>query len=247
MLIWSLRPTSGRVLVDNIDIQTVSLQELRQHIVWISQNPQLFNESIIENLADGNVSRQVAPDEIQAAITAANVKEFTDKLPMGLNSPAGESGNSLSGGQKQRVAIARGLIKNAPIVCMDEPTAALDSKSENTIRDSINLLIQGKTVLMVTHRKALLSLMDVVYVMDGGTLHHVDEYGGLDAYLQKISDTEADTSHAKVIQQEQQQNQQMLTQLQDENEQLQEQLSQTETHEQSVTSNDGSVYINHEV
>ena len=207
-----IEPTYGRILIDNIDVQSVSLKELRSNLIWISQTPQLFTGSILENLQNGDVNRQVTDAEIDEAIVAANVKEFTDKLPLGLNSPAGESGNSLSGGQKQRIAIARGLIKSAPIVCMDEPTAALDSKSEATIRDSIGRLIQGKTVLMVTHREALLSLMDVVYVVDGGTLHSVDEFGGLQAYLSKINDIQSPTARQseEVIRE---QNEQLLAEI----------------------------------
>jgi len=241
-----IEPTTGRVLVDNIDIQSVSLQELRQKIVWISQNPQLFSGSILENLSDGNVYREVGADEIDRAITAANVKEFTDRMPLGLNSPAGEGGNSLSGGQKQRIAIARGLVKNAPIVCMDEPTAALDSKSENTIRDSISQLISGKTVLMVTHRKALLSLMDIIYVMDGGTLHNVSEYGGLDVYLQKISDTEADNQQKKNDELQQQKSQQLVTQLEAENEDLQERLNILGQQQSQAGAEAGTIQITHQ-
>lgn len=184
-----IEPTQGRILIDNVDIQTVSQKELRQHIAWISQSPQLFNESIRENLTDGDVERQIPEEEVQQAVEVAYVHEFTNTLPQGLASSAGESGNSFSGGQKQRIAIARGLIKNAPIVCMDEPTAALDSKSENYIRDSIDKLITGRTVLMVTHRKALLSKMDVIYVLDNGKLQNVNQIGGLDEYLRTIEGT----------------------------------------------------------
>ncbi|MDB5160711.1 MAG: putative Xenobiotic-transporting ATPase [Candidatus Saccharibacteria bacterium] len=239
-----IEPTLGRVMVDNIDIQTVSLTELRQNIVWISQTPQLFNETILENLQDGNVYKQISGEEIDNAITAANVKEFTGRLPIGLNSPAGEGGNSLSGGQKQRIAIARGLLKNAPIVCMDEPTAALDSKSEIAIRDSISKLIQGKTVLMVTHRKALLSLMDVIYVMDGGQLHPVEQFGGLDAYMEKISEGEESTRATEAVQAHEEQVQQLVGQLQQQNQQLQERLSASSAANQAKSNqNDGTVYI----
>lgn len=190
-----IEPTQGRILIDNVDIQTVSLKELRKHIAWIAQSPQLFNESILENLADGDIYRQMTPEEIQEAMRVAYIDEFTNRLPMGVNTTAGEGGGSLSGGQKQRIAIGRGLLKNAPIVCMDEPTAALDSKSENFIRDSIAKLVSNKTVLMVTHRKALLSLMDKIYVMDDSQLKDVNEFGGLENYLQKIMDVEGE--HAK--------------------------------------------------
>jgi ATP-binding cassette subfamily B protein len=237
-----IEPSSGRVMIDGIDVQTVSLSELRKNVVWISQNPQLFDGTILDNLLDADTGRQIEQTEIEAAIQAANVEEFTSRLPLGLRTPAGEGGNSLSGGQKQRIAIARGLIKNAPIVCMDEPTAALDSKSENTIRDSISHLIAGKTVVMVTHRKALLSLMDVIYVMDGGSLHGVDEYGGLDSYLQKISDTEgSEEKKAALVEQEAMA---AIARLQAENQQLQEKLSAPPPI-QSATS-DVTVAIQHE-
>src|SRR3989338_5539860 len=185
-----IEPSRGRILIDNVDVQTVSVFELRHRIAWISQTPQLFNESLKENLLDGDVQRGILPREIDQATGAAYVNEFADHLPGGLESMVGEGGNTLSGGQKQRLAIARGLIKNAPIVCMDEPTAALDSKSEQHIRDSIEKLIHGKTVMMVTHRKALLTLMDKIYVMEDGVLSDVRQFGGLDAYLAKIQDIE---------------------------------------------------------
>jgi ABC-type bacteriocin/lantibiotic exporter with double-glycine peptidase domain len=239
-----IEPNLGRVMIDNIDIQTVSLKELRQRIAWISQSPQLFGGTIAENLKDGNVYKEVSLPEIEQAITVANVKEFTDRMPMGVDSPAGEGGNSLSGGQKQRIAIARGLLKNAPIVCMDEPTAALDSKSENFIRDSIAQLVNGKTVLMVTHRKALLSLMDKIYVLDSGKLRDVKDYGGLDAYLQKITDTEVDTSKDEMSKDQIIAEQQRLAELEAENAQLQERL--VESSQQPPTApNDGTVYISH--
>lgn len=240
-----IEPTSGRITIDNVDIQTVSLQELRKNIVWISQTPQLFNGTILDNLLDADPDREITPEEIDAAILAANVQEFTGRLPMGLNTPTGEGGSGLSGGQKQRIAIARGLIKNAPIICMDEPTAALDSKSEVAIRDSISELIKGKTVLMVTHRKALLSLMDVIYVMEDGEIHDVKDMGGLDVYLQKISDIEAEESaKAKKIEE---QAMAAIAQLQAQNQQLQEKINlenRVQT-QQPAPAGDGSISIQH--
>ena len=181
-----IEPSSGRILLDGIDIQSVSLRELRQRIAWVSQNPQLFSGTILDNLYDGDPYRAITNEEISNAVIVSNVAEFAVKLPLGIGSPAGENGSSLSGGQKQRIAIARSLIKNAPILCLDEPTAALDVKSENYIRDSLSKMIQGKTTVMVTHRKALLSLMDTIYVLDEGTLKNVNELGGLDLYLSKL-------------------------------------------------------------
>lgn len=181
-----ITPESGRILIDGIDSQSVSLQQLRNKIAWVSQTPQLFDSSIVENIFDGDVYRQIGLEEVEYAVRVANVVEFAVKMPMGINSPTGENGGSLSGGQRQRVAIARSLIKRAPILCLDEPTAALDAKSENYIRDALSEIIRDKTVLMVTHRKALLALMDTIYVLENGALRNVNEYGGLDLYLQRL-------------------------------------------------------------
>ena len=238
-----IEPTGGRVLIDSIDVQTVSLEELRQHIVWIGQSPQLFNGTILDNLVDGNVYRQIDAHEIEAATVAANVDEFIKRLPLGLDTPAGESGNALSGGQKQRIAIARGLIKNAPIVCMDEPTAALDAKSELAVRDSISRLIKNKTVMMVTHRKALLSLMDVIYVMDQGSLHPVDHFGGLDSYLQKISDTEA-SADPRQTELAAKQTEEKLAQLEAEKQEITNRLNQL-SQSPPTESSSGTIYIDH--
>jgi ABC-type bacteriocin/lantibiotic exporter with double-glycine peptidase domain len=178
-----IEPTGGRVLIDGIDSQSVSLQELRHKIAWVSQSPQLFSGGIMDNMLDGDPNRIISASEVKNALMVSNVAEFAVKMPLGLDSPVGENGSSLSGGQRQRVAIARSLIKNAPILCLDEPTAALDVKSENYIRDSLMQMVRGKTVLMVTHRKALLALMDTIYVLEDGTLRNVKELGGLDHYL----------------------------------------------------------------
>ena len=243
-----IEPTSGRILIDNIDIQTVSVKELRHRVAWISQSPQLFNESLLENLSDGDVQRQMQPVEIQQATNAAYVNEFASQMPGGLDSMVGEGGSTLSGGQKQRVAIARGLLKNAPIICMDEPTAALDSKSENVIRDSIAKLIANKTVLMVTHRKTLLSLMDRVYVMDGTSLRDVNDFGGLDLYLQKVTDTEATPSTP--VETDEQDNprvsqQQKMAQLEVENAKLAEKIIPTQGQQSAQEGPDGTIFIQH--
>lgn len=179
-------PTAGRILIDGYDIQTVSLQDLRRNIAWISQQPQLFSTSIVDNMKDGDINRVITPQEIQWATQAANINEFVSRLPMGMDSIAGEGGSSMSGGQRQRISIARALLKNAPIICMDEPTSALDDRSEKLIHDSIGSLIQDKTVLLVTHRLSLLSLMDKVYVLKDGQLINVEEYGGVEKYTYQL-------------------------------------------------------------
>ena len=181
-----LEPTTGRILLDGRDIQSFSLADLRKNIAWISQSPQLFATSISDNLRDGDIDRKMNDQEIAWAARAANVTEFVQKLPMGMDSIAGEGGSSLSGGQKQRIAIARALLKNAPIICMDEPTSALDNRSEQLIHDSIGSLIDNKTVLLVTHRLPLLNLMDRIYVLDNGVLTDVQKLGGVEYYMYQL-------------------------------------------------------------
>ncbi len=190
-----LEPQSGSVTIDGINTQTVSLKDLRKKVAWVSQTPQLFNEDIFENLLEGDVDRHVSDQEIADAVDVSNITEFVAKMPLAFRTPVGEDGGSLSGGQRQRISIGRALIKNAPIICLDEPTAALDVKSENYIRDSLSQLIQGKTVVMVTHRKPLLDLMDVIYVLENGQLTDVHNLGGLDAYLARLDGIE--TTQAK--------------------------------------------------
>lgn len=178
-----IEPTQGRIIIEGMDAQSVSLKDLRKKIAWISQTPQLFGDSIKNNILYGDIYRQITTDEFMWAMKGANVDEFIPKLPMGIDSPAGEGGSSLSGGQKQRISIARALIKNAPIICMDEPTSALDNKSEQFITESIGTLIKDKTVILVTHRKSLLVLMDKIYVLEGGVLRDVEFYGGYEQYM----------------------------------------------------------------
>jgi ABC-type multidrug transport system fused ATPase/permease subunit len=186
LLALYIEPTAGRILIDDYDIQTVSLQDLRRNIAWISQSPQLFATSILDNMLDGDIFREMTPQEIEWAAQAANIDEFVSKLPMGMGSIAGEGGSSLSGGQRQRISIARALLKNAPIICMDEPTSALDDRSERFIQSSIGSLIKDKTVLLVTHRLPLLSLMDTVYVLQDGRLIDVNQFGGVEKYAYQL-------------------------------------------------------------
>jgi ATP-binding cassette subfamily B protein len=181
-----LEPNAGRILIDGIDIQSVSLQDLRRTIAWISQSPELFAESIIDNMRDGDIYRNVSNDDIAWAAQAANVSEFVTNLPMGFATRVSESSSSLSGGQKQRIAIARALLKQAPVICMDEPTSALDIKSEKLILASMGQLIQNKTVLLATHRLPLLNLMNTVYVLQEGKLINVNVFGGVEKYVREM-------------------------------------------------------------
>jgi len=181
-----LEPSAGRVLIDGVDIQSVSLQDLRKNVAWISQFPELFAGSIIENMRDGDIERVITPEEIAWASQASNVSEFVSSLPNGLDTKISESSASLSGGQKQRVAIARALLKRAPILCMDEPTSALDIKSEKFMVTSMGQILKNKTVILATHRIPLLKLMDTIYVLHAGKLINVNQFGGVESYIQHM-------------------------------------------------------------
>lgn len=200
-----IQPHNGSVTIDGVDTQSVSLKELRKKIAWVSQTPQLFNENIFENLVEGDADRFVTNEEIEHAVEVSNITEFVMKMPLAFRTPVGEDGGSLSGGQRQRISIGRALIKNAPILCLDEPTAALDVKSENYIRDSLSQMIQGKTVVMVTHRKPLLDLMDVIYVLENGQLTDVRNLGGIETYLARLEGLEQDAANKQIAQEQQQQ------------------------------------------
>jgi ABC-type bacteriocin/lantibiotic exporter with double-glycine peptidase domain len=181
-----LEPAAGRIMIDGVDIQSVSLQELRKNIAWVSQTPELFAETILQNMKDADITRNISAEELTWATQAASLTDFVGQLPMGLNTKVTESSSSLSGGQKQRIAIARALLKQAPIICMDEPTSALDIKSEKLILASIGQLIENKTVLLATHRLPLLNLMDTVYALQGGKLINVKEFGGVEEYIRQM-------------------------------------------------------------
>jgi ATP-binding cassette subfamily B protein len=178
-----IEPDAGRIMIDGIDIQSISLNDLRKNIAWVSQYPELFAVSIIDNMRDANVSNNISPEAIAWATQVSGLSEFVGKLPMGMDTKVSENSSSLSGGQKQRIAIARALLKEAPIICMDEPTSALDIQSEKLITASIGQLIQQKTVLLATHRLPLLNLMDSVYVLQKGKLVNVENFGGVENYI----------------------------------------------------------------
>lgn len=183
-------PTNGKITVDDIDIKSIALQEYRHEIASVSQNPQLFNATISDNIIDGAGHQTLTQQDFNTIIEATGVAKMVKLLPSQLETLVGENGSNLSGGQRQKVSLARALAKKAPILFLDEPTSSLDSESENSIKDALPSLIQDKTVVLVSHRKALLTLMDAVYVLENGQLHNIDELGGLDAYLTKINDAD---------------------------------------------------------
>ena len=156
----------GLITIDGQDISKVSRRSLRQHIAYVGQEVFLFRGTIRENIAFGRPS--ASEDEIVAAAKAAYAHDFILSFPRGYDTPVGEHGLQLSGGQRQRVAIARALIKNAPIILLDEATAALDSESELQVREAMERLCEGRTTLAIAHRLHTVSHADRIYVMEDG-------------------------------------------------------------------------------
>jgi subfamily B ATP-binding cassette protein MsbA len=156
---------TGRVLVDGVDVREYDLQSLREQIAVVSQDVVLFNDTIGANIAFG---RDVPPAEIERAARAAHVMEFVRDLPLGLDTVVGDRGVLLSGGQRQRIAIARALLKNAPILILDEATSALDTESERIIQRALEELMQNRTTLVIAHRLSTVEKADRIFVLDGG-------------------------------------------------------------------------------
>ena len=156
----------GLITIDGQDISKVSRRSLRQHIAYVGQEVFLFRGTIRENIAFGKPA--ASEDEIVAAAKAAYAHDFILSFPRGYETPAGEHGLQLSGGQRQRIAIARALIKNAPIILLDEATAALDSESELQVREAMEHLCQGRTTLAIAHRLHTVSHADRIYVVEDG-------------------------------------------------------------------------------
>jgi subfamily B ATP-binding cassette protein MsbA len=156
----------GKVVIDGQDISTVSRRSLRQHVAYVGQDVFLFRGTVRENIAFGKPG--ASEDEIIAAAKAAYAHDFIMTFPRGYDTPVGEHGLQLSGGQRQRVAIARALIKNAPIILLDEATAALDSESELQVREAMERLCKGKTTLAIAHRLHTISHADRIYVVEDG-------------------------------------------------------------------------------
>ena len=173
-------PERGRIVIDGQDIARVSRNSLRQQIAYVGQDVFLFRGTIRENIAFGRPG--ASEDEIAAAAKAAYAHDFILSFPRGYDTAVGEHGLQLSGGQRQRVAIARALIKNAPIILLDEATAALDSESELQVREAMEHLCQGRTTLAIAHRLHTVSHADRIYVVEDG---RVTESGRHDELLRK--------------------------------------------------------------
>lgn len=170
--------SSGRVLIDGTDTKTVTLASLRSHIGFVSQETVLFDDTIRANIAYGREGATEA--EIIAAAKDAAAHDFIMGMPQGYDTVIGSHGLKLSGGQRQRIAIARAMLKNAPILLLDEATSALDTSSEKQVQEALNRLMKDRTTLVIAHRLSTIQQADVIYVLSGG---RIMEHGRHEALL----------------------------------------------------------------
>ncbi len=195
-------PQSGNILIDGTDITTVTQKSLRENIAVVFQEATLFSGTVRENIAYGRPN--ATTKDIEKAAKAANAWEFVQKLPDGLGTLVGERGMKLSGGQKQRIAIARALLKDAPILILDEATSSLDSKSEHEVQAALEKLMKGRTTLIIAHRLSTIAEVDQIVTLKKG---RVDEVGapselaktnGIYAQLLKLQNKTDETTKKKL-------------------------------------------------
>ena len=182
--------TSGRITINGQGIDTLSLHNLRGHIAIVPQDAVIFSANALENIRYGKP--EASDDEVIAAAKAAQVDEFIQKLPDGYQTFLGERGTRLSGGQRQRIAIARAILKDAPILLLDEATSALDAESEILVQQGLNAAMQGRTTLMIAHRLSTVQKANRIVVMENGAIleigspEELKKQGGLYARLAKL-------------------------------------------------------------
>ena len=161
-------PLFGHVRIDGINIADYKLASLRSQIGFVLQDTMLFPGTIRDNIAYGRP--EASDDDIIAAANVANADEFISRMPLGYDTMVGERGDTLSGGQRQRIAIARAVIRNSPILVLDEPTAALDTESEHLVIEALRRLMKGRTVIMIAHRLNTLVDADKIIVLKEGVV-----------------------------------------------------------------------------
>jgi subfamily B ATP-binding cassette protein MsbA len=157
----------GEVLLDGVPLQEYTLESLRSQIALVNQQVVLFNGTIADNIAYGAMAG-ASEEQILAAAKAAHVTEFLERMPEGIHTMVGENGVLLSGGQRQRIAIARAILKNAPLLILDEATSALDTESERHIQAALAEVVKGRTTLVIAHRLSTIERADLIVVMDHG-------------------------------------------------------------------------------
>ena len=161
-------PERGCVRIDGKDIRTFKQRSLRQQISFVLQDTLLFHTTVWQNIAYGRP--EARRDEIMRAAQLANAHEFIEQMPEGYDTIVGERGATLSGGQRQRIAIARAIVRDAPILILDEPSSGLDANSEQLVFEALERLMQKKTCVVIAHRLATIQRADVIFVLNEGTI-----------------------------------------------------------------------------
>ena len=162
-------PSAGEIYIDGYSTRNYTLASLRRHISYVGQEVTLFNDTVANNIAYG-CRESTTPEQIRQAAVAAHAIEFIENLPQGFDTVVGQQGIVLSGGQRQRIAIARALLKNAPILILDEATSALDAESERYVQEALEVLMQGRTTLVIAHRLSTIRNADCIFVMREGRI-----------------------------------------------------------------------------
>ena len=169
--------TQGRIVIDGQDIRGVTLESLRRNIALVTQEAILFDETVAENIALGDLS--ASRSDIERAANNAAADEFIRQLPQGYDTRVGEGGLKLSGGQRQRIAIARAMLRNAPILLLDEATSALDTESERQVQEALTRLMKDRTTIVIAHRLSTVLDANTIYVLDRGQIVEVGTHGEL--------------------------------------------------------------------
>ncbi len=192
----------GTITLDGKDVREFKLHDLRAQFALVSQQVTLFNDTIAHNIAYGDLEKEATMDQIESAARAAHAMEFIEQQPEGLETIVGEDGVLLSGGQRQRLAIARALLKDAPVLILDEATSALDTESERYIQEALETLIENRTTLVIAHRLSTIERADKIVVLQNGRIvetgKHTDllEKGGIYAGLYRMQFNESSKSNA---------------------------------------------------
>jgi subfamily B ATP-binding cassette protein MsbA len=195
--------TSGEIRIDGTDVRRFKSRSLRQQISFVLQETLLFRAPVWENIAYGKPEATRA--EIIRAAKLANAEEFIEKMPEGYNTMIGERGVTLSGGQRQRLTIARAIIRDAPILILDEPSAGLDAESEKLVFDALENLMAGRTSIVIAHRLATVRRADVIFVIDEGrvveqgTHQELLDQGGLYARLYELQFRNEEESAGELV------------------------------------------------
>jgi subfamily B ATP-binding cassette protein MsbA len=169
--------TSGRLLIDGHDVRDVTLASLRSQIGIVTQETVLFNDTVRNNIAYGQP--HVAAKDVEAAARMALAHDFIMEMPAGYDTVIGERGLRLSGGERQRIAIARAILKNAPILILDEATSALDNESEALVQSALQNLMAGRTVMVIAHRLSTVRRADRIVVLEAGTIADIGPHDDL--------------------------------------------------------------------